>query len=610
MEVPKSPFTLEGLKQSGISAFNTFRKNPVKTVMSPMVPKNPYMAAGLGLTGIYGLLPESTKKFLTEGLPGGDFDMDFARREAAKAKAKQDAPKEERSILKGILDYLPAGDFDRDFAVRESQKLTDDIVKKSKVKLKEDDVETGPEKLENKTSDLQEKEETVIENNTPNNNKNNTQMAVKNQKDSIKKSEQIVSDLEAEARKQGKMTVLSDALEAARGVMGERGYNKSGRLLLLQLASGLLTGKTMQPGVTGFLDVLGQAGQQVIPMAIALEREREKDEMDLAKLLIEADQKTTKLKPPTLKIRYKLGDGEISDPVPASLTDRGTYIVYDQIGNQSVKYEVTPDQVIGQVNIGDNQQVKSKLLSEYKAVKSGELYTNTFIKVAANNPDLIGPTGGWTKLTLKAGELLKMGTNSKSYRETIAKLADNERTNYEEYKAMGGLVEDGVDEKIDNIFKRIEALGDDLESSSEKIQAQALLETLELLSTYSLAQTLKDKDRLAVADIQRAEKRLGGTVGYIPFIDNNPTEIITAYKVVNDKFKNRLTGIRNQWKDIYYYNPLELDSIDKSYAEQLADQKTEKINAFIEGYDENNPNSSETFNNLFNADDLKGIIQE
>jgi hypothetical protein len=406
------------------------------------------------------------------------------------------------------------------------------------------------------------------------------------------------------------MTVLNDALEAARGVMGERGYNKSGRLLLLQLASGLLSGKTMQPGVTGFLDVLGQAGQQVIPMAIALEREREKDEMDLAKLLIEADQKTTKLKPPTLKIRYKLGDGEISDPVPASLTDRGTYIVYDQIGNQSVKYEVTPDQVIGQVNIGDNQQVKSKLLSEYKAVKSGELYTNTFIKVAANNPDLIGPTGGWTKLTLKAGELLKMGTNSKSYRETISKLADNEQANYEEYKAMGGLVEEGVDEKIDSIFKRIEALGDDLESSSEKIQAQALLETLELLSTYSLAQTLKDKDRLAVADIQRAEKRLGGTVGYLPFYDNNPTEIITAYKVVNDKFKNRLTGIRNQWKDIYYYNPLELDSIDKSYAEQLADQKTEKINAFIEGYDENNPNSSETFNNLFNADDLKGIIQE
>ena len=610
MEVPKSPFTIEGLKQSGISAFNQLKNRPIRTLMSPMIPKNPYIAAGMGLTGIYGLLPESTKKFLQEGLPGGDLDFDFARREAAKAKAKQDTPKEDRSILKGILDYLPGGDFDRDFAQRESQKITDRIVDKSKVKLKDDDVETGPEKLEKETPDLEVKEETVIENNTPNNNKNNTQMAVKNQKDSIKKSEQIVTDLASEARKQGKMTVLNDALEAARGVMGEKGYDKSGRLLLLQLAAGLLSGKTMQPGITGFLDVLGQAGQQVIPMAIALEREREKDEMDLAKLLIESDQKTTKLKPPTLKIRYKLPNGEISDPVPASLTDRGSYIVYDQIGNDSVKYEVTPDQVVGQVNIGDNQQVKSKLLSEYKAVKSGELYTNTFIKVAAANPDLIGPQGGWKKLTLKAAELLKMGTNSKSYRESIAKLANNERANYQEYKAMGGLVDEGVDEKIDNIFKRIEALGDDLDSTSEQIQAQALLETLELLSTYSLAQTLKDKDRLAVADIQRAEKRLGGTVGYIPFIDNNATEIITAYRVVNDTFKNRLKGIRNQWTGIYFYNPLELDDLDKGYAEQLQDEKQLKIKSFVDGYDENNPNSSETFNNLFNKDDLKGIIQE
>ena len=602
MEIPKSPFTLEGLKQSGISVFNQLKNKPVRTIMSPMIPKNPYVAGLMATTGIYGLLPESTKKFIAENVPAGDLDFDFARREGLKARAKNEAEKSQtgqKPTFGRILDYIPP----------ENQRLTNDIVEKSKVKIKEDDVETGPEKLENKTPDLQP-QKPIIENTDENENKKDTQMAVHNQKKTIGKSEQVFSNIEAEARKQGKMTVLNNALEAARGVMGKQGYDKSGRLLLLQLAAGLASGKTMQPGITGFLDVLGQAGQQVIPMAIALEREREKDEMDLAKLLIEADQKTTKLKPPTLKIRYTLPNGEISDPVPASLTDTGSYIVYDQIGNQSVRIEVTPDQVIGQVNIGDNPQVKSKLLSEYKAVKSGELYTNTFIKVAAANPDLIGPQGGWKKLTLKAAELLKMSTNSKSYRETIAKLADNEKQNYEEYKAMGGLIEDGVDERIDNIFKKIEALGDDLESTSEQIQAQALLETLELLSTYSLAQTLKDKDRLAVADIQRAEKRLGGTVGYIPFIDNNPTEIITAYKVVNDKFKNRLVGIRNQWKDIYFYNPLELDSIDKSYSEQLADEKQQKIDDFVKGYDENNPNSSETFNNLFNADELKGIIQE
>ena len=85
---------------------------------------------------------------------------------------------------------------------------TDVKLAEEKKKIEEDDVETGPEKLENKTPDLKVKEETVIENNTPNNNKNDTQMAVKNQKDSIKKSEQIVTDLASEARKQGKMTVI------------------------------------------------------------------------------------------------------------------------------------------------------------------------------------------------------------------------------------------------------------------------------------------------------------------------------------------------------------------------------------------------------------------
>ena len=65
---------------------------------------------------------QSLQKDFYRRLPGGDLDFDFARREAAKAKRKQAKPKEERSILKGILDYLHGGDFDRDFAVREIKK--------------------------------------------------------------------------------------------------------------------------------------------------------------------------------------------------------------------------------------------------------------------------------------------------------------------------------------------------------------------------------------------------------------------------------------------------------------------------------------------------------
>tara|TARA_R100001510_G_C7647110_1_gene204453 strand:- start:305 stop:2128 length:1824 start_codon:yes stop_codon:yes gene_type:complete len=607
MEVPKSPYTLEGLKQSGISAFNTFRKNPIKTIMSPMVPKNPYMAAGLGLTGIYGLLPESTKKFLTEGLPGGDLDFDFARREAAKAKAKQDTPKEDRSILKGILDYLPAGDFDRDFAVRESQKLTDKIVEKSPVKIKEDDVETGPEKLEKKTPDMQPKEPSIEDSNEDDNEKN-TQMAVHNQKKVISDANKNFANIMDQAQKENKVQVLSSAMEAARSVMGEKGYNKSGRLLLLQLAAGLLSGKTMQPGVTGFLDVLGQAGQQVIPMAIALEREREKDEMELAKMLIKSTEKVKKISPPSLKLKYRLPNGEVSNALSASVTDEGKYLVYDNINNAPVQYVVDPASVVSMRKIEDNLTLKSKLQKEYRAIKQGEQFTKLFVNVAAENPELIGVEGGLNKIILRTGETIKIATKSKDYKDAIKKLKIDSENNFMDFKQTYG-VEDGVDKRMSGIMKDIEDALPDLDDPNEKIQAQALLKTLSLLSTYSLAQVLKDKDRLAVADIDRAEKELGDIFGLIPVFDKPPLEILTSYREANKLFTGKLQGIRAEY-DNQLFNVLDLDNIDQALGGAFNDKKSLKIKTFTENFDQEKTNDLETFDNLFNTDDLKGIIQK
>ena len=92
------------------------------------------------------------------------------------------------------------------------------------------------------------------------------------------------------------------------------------------------------------------------------------------------------------------------------------------VGNEPQKIRIEPSEVISQASITDNVANKAKILNEYKAVKSGDLYTNLFIKVAAENPDLIGVQGGWKKLTLKFGELANIATGSKSYKETILKL--------------------------------------------------------------------------------------------------------------------------------------------------------------------------------------------
>jgi predicted CopG family antitoxin len=582
--IPQSPFTKSGLTQSGIAALDLL-KNPKtygKAALTMSGLRNPYTAVpALAYLG-YQAIPESVKERArlegqVEGLP--------------------------EIYDEGALPRYPKSlnELRREVALNKS--VVPVANQKTNEQSRMDDRETGAEVIEKGGSKIQPNI-----NDLPPNINEQAQMAVTKQKEAIKKAENSFLSLEGKALKTGKMGILGDALEQARAVMGEQGYDKSGRLLLLQLASNLLSGQTMQPGITGFLDVLGQAGQKVIPMAIALERERQKDEIDLAKILLTAESKGTKISPPSIKLRYKLSDGTISDPLPASTTDRGTYIVYDQLPDgKVVNYEVSPGQVVGQADIKDSPTNKSKILNEYKAVKAGDLYTSTFLRVATQNPDLIGVEGGLEKITLKFFELFSIATGSKSYKDTILKLVDRERNNFEAFQ-MYGEVEDGVEKKLNGVFSKIENLASDLEGSSEKIQAQSLLETLSLLSTYALAQILKDKDRLAIRDIEKAEESVGNVISYIPFVNKNPLEILTSYKITNQKFKNRIKNLRGQWKDIYYYNPLELDAIDNIYATEMKDPNQENINNFIGNFNQQNDKDAEMFNQLFNKNNLKGII--
>ena len=583
--IPQSPFTKAGLTDAGISALNNLKSPKAllrggATMLGLTNPFTAPLAAGyLTYGALDAVTPESIKqraRLANRILPAPAIsDTDIPEDLPTKAELLN-----QTNVLKPK--DLPTG-------VNQQAKM--------------DDRETGAELVEKGGSKIKPNP-----NQLPQNSNEQAQMAVTKQKQAIKSAENTFLNVERKALESGKMSILGNALEQAKAAMGEQGYDKSGRLLLLQLAANLATAKTMQPGVTGFLDVLGQAGQKVLPMAIALERERQKDEVDLAKVLLSAGSKGARLAPPSIKLRYKLPDGTISDPLPASTTDRGSYVVYDQLPNgQVVNYEISPGQVVGQADIKDSPVNKAKLLNEYKAVKAGDLYTSTFINVASQNPDLIGVQGGYKKIALKTAELFKIATGSKDYKDTIRKLAAREKTHFEAFKQYGE-VEDGVQEKLDGIFSKIDKLANNIEGASEEIQAQSLLETLELLSTYSLAQTLKDKDRLAVRDIERAEKRLGNVIGYIPYIDRNPLDIITAYKVVNQKFQNRLNNLRSQWKDIYYYNPLELDTVDKTYASEMKDARQEKINNFVGNFDQQNNQDAEMFNKLFNKDNLKGII--
>jgi len=69
------------------------------------------------------------------------------------------------------------------------------------------------------------------------------------------------------------------------------GNDQTSNLLLLKLATGLMSGKTAQTGVRGFLDVAGQAGSGVADTALALFSKEQDRRKDLAVAYLKAKEK-------------------------------------------------------------------------------------------------------------------------------------------------------------------------------------------------------------------------------------------------------------------------------------------------------------------------------
>ena len=61
----------------------------------------------------------------------------------------------------------------------------------------------------------------------------------------------------------------------------DKGQRLANTAMLAQLGMALMTGKTLQGGVSGFLDVAGQAGLQVAPMMIQMGMEKSKQDREL-----------------------------------------------------------------------------------------------------------------------------------------------------------------------------------------------------------------------------------------------------------------------------------------------------------------------------------------
>tara|TARA_B100000424_G_scaffold230949_1_gene193039 strand:+ start:10055 stop:12010 length:1956 start_codon:yes stop_codon:yes gene_type:complete len=328
-------------------------------------------------------------------------------------------------------------------------------------------------------------------------------------------------------------------------IMGED--KRSNKLLLLQLAANLISGRTDQPGFKGFLDVLGQAGQNVIPMALALEDERRKDETELKKAILannnkklseySADDKIVKVRFPG-KTEYKpfrartSKEGRVEIKIPDAAEGESAYV---DVTNYDYKMLDAPE-------AKDIERINKSISVKARALRG----LNNALELTMNDPQLIGSPGTLQSVFLQAGDILQsyfgkstyddISKGNREYKahlqsEINARVESGELTKEEGEAEMASVNAEGG--FFDRLADQMNIMSD--KKSSTTLQQQAALKATELLTSYALANILKDKDRLAVRDIERAEK-LTNQFGLF----KSPTAVISQYLVIKKELEQSI----------------------------------------------------------------------
>jgi len=342
-------------------------------------------------------------------------------------------------------------------------------------------------------------------------------------------------------------------------------------------------------------------------MAIALDRERQKDELELTKALITTMGKREKSKIEEPKYRGIITDAVTGEDkiVFLSPTEEGKYVAYDNIKGQPIQYLIDPSKVKSLLAKEEDLKLKDKFLSQYKSQALGAKVTKSVLEIGSQNPNLLGFTGGWNLLLGRAMDQTKQIYGGKDYVEAIQNMVsdlkndlptaiDSTKSSLNSEDAAKGL--QYVNE---NIFGEIQKNIPLLQSDNETLRNQALLKTYGLIATYSLAQSLKDKDRLAVSDVKAAEKQLGDLITYVPFVNRSPKEILSSYQVLNQQFESGLKNTKQQATRL----GLDLSGVDADYDRKFGIQNiTQKI---IEDTTKSNQNN---FSKIFSRDAIDGAL--
>ncbi len=269
-------------------------------------------------------------------------------------------------------------------------------------------------------------------------------------------------------------------------------------VFLTKLAAGLLSGKTMQAGPSGFFEILGNALGPAIDSSILVKMKNDEAFRDFGSMVLDYNKDIIKERNEALGSgKYDLGSLEIDGQFYEAFKDKETQIVYSKDTEGNLR--VVPSDV-GQFYV---QQNSEKYMDNIKLVADGALSAD----ILRDQIALMKSPGGATA-TGASGLVLTLA-------ETIGNLPGEIKDG-----VVGAIAGDfdqtGVseefEEKTDKVLDKFTSA---LEKKGNASQVLGKLKVNARMLTYTLANALKDKDRLTNRDLQLIEE-LTKTLGTEP----------------------------------------------------------------------------------------------
>jgi hypothetical protein len=354
----------------------------------------------------------------------------------------------------------------------------------------------------------------------------------------------------ANAERTGDDSFKREFMTLKQQIQGATNSGDMTNLILLKLASGLLTGTSRNRGVAGLLDVTGQALGPTVDTAMVLAQQQSEFDQNLAIQLIK--DRADRRKDSVVKASQDRKFIVESDPTDALFPEQGRYIPVNKDTGTYLDAVNTPQGEVLTEYTGNgipekpDEKIKNTAFNQLNSLATGIEFT----QIVQSAPlSTIGPEG-------RAREIMNRFSGAgKSFMSTLDPIDDFKVKTFNEISDTIMNVNPGdtalsADElksrtnaanKILTQFQKedrkvTDQLTDALDSKDEERIARAQLKLIEQRMKYIIANANKGQDRLTVADIKDAEQN----TRIFDFL-NDPEQIRKNYsaieKELNSQFK-------------------------------------------------------------------------